>query len=257
MEGRSGKVVVRLSETTLGGTAMHGMPGLQPGRFAHLSVTDSGIGIDPAIRERIFDPFFSTKPVGQGTGLGLAVVNGIVQAHEGATEVESQPGKGATFHVYLPAVQETPECGAAEEAPVHAQGRGRRVLFLDDNEELVSALVKTLSRQGYRVSGHTVPEAALDAVRAEPQAYDVFVSDHKMPGMSGLDVARELSRIRPDLPVIIISGYVDNELQRMARELGVRRLLHKLHTLDELVEVIDQLTAGSVGASAALGRTTR
>jgi CheY-like chemotaxis protein len=102
-----------------------------------------------------------------------------------------------------------------------------------------------------------VPEAALDAVRAEPQAYDVFVSDHKMPGMSGLEVARELSRIRPDLPVIIISGYVDNELQFMARELGVRRLLHKLHTLDELVEVIDQLTAGSVGASAALGRTTR
>ena len=257
MESRSGKVVVRLTETTLGGTAMHGMPGLQPGRFAHLSVTDSGIGIDPAIRERIFDPFFSTKPVGQGTGLGLAVVNGIVQAHEGAIEVESQPGKGATFHVYLPAVQGTPGHGAAEEAPVYAQGRGRRVLFLDDNEELVSALVKTLSRQGYRVSGHTVPEAALDAVRAEPQAYDVFVSDHKMPGMSGLEVARELSRIRPDLPVIIISGYVDNELQFMARELGVRRLLHKLHTLDELVEVIDQLTAGSVGASAALGRTTR
>jgi PAS domain S-box-containing protein len=242
MEGRSGKIVVSLSGTTLSAAAMHGTPGLQPGRFAHMSVSDSGIGIDPAIRERIFDPFFSTKPAGEGTGLGLAVVNGIVQAHEGAIEVESQPGKGATFHVYLPAAQETQEHVAAEEPPVHAHSRSRRVLFLDDNEELVSALVKTLSRQGYRVNGHTAPNAALDAVRAEPQAYDVFVSDHKMPGMSGLDVARELSRIRPDLPVIIISGYVDNDLQRTARELGVRRLLHKLHTLDELVEVIDQLT---------------
>jgi CheY-like chemotaxis protein len=103
-----------------------------------------------------------------------------------------------------------------------------------------------LSRLGYRASGHTVPQAALDAVRAEPQTVDVFVSDYKIPGMSGLDVARELSRIRPDLPVVIISGYIDNELQRTAREVGVRRVLYKLHTLDELADVIDQLTADSV-----------
>jgi signal transduction histidine kinase/CheY-like chemotaxis protein len=246
MEGRSGKIPVRLSGTTLSAAAMHGSPGRQPGRFAHFSVSDSGIGIDPAIRERIFDPFFSTKPVGQGTGLGLAVVHGIVQAHGGAIEVESRHGEGATFHVYLPAAQETQEQGAADEASVRASGRRRHVLFLDDNEELVSALAQTLSRQGYRVSSHTVPEAALDAVRAEPQTYDVFVSDHKMPRMSGLDVARELSCIRPDLPVIIISGHIDGELQRMARELGVRHLLHKLHTLDDLVEAIDQLTGDPV-----------
>jgi len=245
MEGRSGIVVVRLSDTTLSAAETRRMPGLQPGRFAQLSVTDSGIGIDPAIRDRIFDPFFSTKRVSEGTGLGLAVVNGIVQAHEGFIDLESRPGEGATFHVYLPAAQETSAHGVGDEASVPAHGRGRRVLFLDDNEELVSALVQTLSRQGFRVNGYTVPEAALDAVRAEPQTYDLIVSDYKMPGMSGLDVARELSRIRPDLPVIIISGYVDDELQRAARELGVRRLLHKLHTLDELVEVIDQLTADS------------
>jgi PAS domain S-box-containing protein len=249
MAGRSGKIVVRLSENTLSAAATRGMPGIQPGRFAHLSVSDSGIGIDPAIRDRIFDPFFSTKRASEGTGLGLAVVNGIVQAHEGFIDVESRPGEGTTFHVYLPAAQETPERHAAGEARVRAHGRGRRVLFLDDNQELVTALVQTLSRQGYCVSGHTTQEAALDAVRAEPQAYDVFVSDYKMPRMSGLDVTRELSRIRPDLPVIIISGYVDDELQRMARELGVRRLLHKLHALDDLVEVIGQVTGdpSSVG----------
>jgi CheY-like chemotaxis protein len=211
-----------------------------------LSVSDSGIGIDPAVRERIFDPFFSTKPAGEGTGLGLAVVHGIVRAHEGAIDVESQPGKGTTFHIYLPAAQGTAEPGAADEAPVRAHGRGRHVLFLDDNEELVSAMVRTLPRHGYRVSGHTVAEAALDAVRAAPQEYDLIVTDYKMPGLSGLDVARELSRIRPDLPVVIISGYVDDELRRRARELGVRQVLHKLHTLDELFEVIDRLTGNAV-----------
>jgi CheY-like chemotaxis protein len=245
MEGRSGKIVVRLSENTLSAAATRGMPGIQPGRFAHLSVLDSGIGIDPAIRDRIFDPFFSTKRVSEGTGLGLAVVNGIVQAHEGFIDVESQPGEGATFHIYLPAAQETRRRGDAAEASVRARGRSRRVLFLDDNEELVSASVQMLSRQGYRASGHTAPEAALDAVRAEPQTYDAVVSDYKIQSMSGLEVARELSRIRPDLPVILISGYIDDELQRMAREAGVRRLLHKLHALDDLVDVIDQVIGDS------------
>jgi CheY-like chemotaxis protein len=120
------------------------------------------------------------------------------------------------------------------------------VLFLDDNKELVSAMERTLPRHGYRVSGHTVAEAALDAVRAAPREYDLIVTDYKMPRLSGLDVARELSRIRPDLPVVIISGYVDDELRRTARELGVRQVLHKLHTLDELFEAIDRLTGNAV-----------
>lgn len=257
MEGKSGKIVVRLHDTTLDATAMQRLPGLQPGRFAHLSVTDSGIGIDPAIRHRIFDPFFSTKRVGEGTGLGLAVVDGIVRAHDAFIDVDSRSGEGATFHVYLPAAREDPAHVSNQEASIRAPAPRRRVLFLDDNEELVSAMVQTLSRQGYRVNGHTIPEAALDAVRADPQAYDVFVSDYKMPRMSGLGVARELSRIRPDLPVIIISGYVDEELQRLARELGVRRLLYKLHTLDELVDIIDQLNDDFVASLQPRGAITR
>jgi len=245
MEGRSGEIVIHLSEITSSAAAIQRVPGLRPGRYAKLSVTDSGIGIDPAIRDRIFDPFFSTKGANEGTGLGLAVVNGIVQAHQGFIDVESRPGEGATFRVYLPAAQETSAHAAGEKASARAPGRGRRVIFLDDNEELVSAMVQMLSRLDYRASGYTVPQAALEAVRAEPQTVDAFVSDYKIPGMSGLEVARELSRIRPDLPVVIISGYVDDELQRMAREAGVRRVLHKLHTLDELADVIDQLTADS------------
>ena len=246
MNGVSGRIVLGLSDVTLEAAATRLLPDLLPGRYVHLRLSDSGSGIDPEIRARIFEPFFSTKPVGQGTGLGLAVVHGIVKAHQGAIDVESRPGMGTTFHVYLPAAQEDLAHGAVEEAYNRTHGRDRHVLFLDDNEALVSATVQSMSRRGFRMSGHTVPEAALDAVRAAPRAYDVFVSDHKMPRLSGLDLARELSRIRPDLPIIIVSGYVDEELQRAARELGARRVIYKLHTLDELIDTIDQVTGDSV-----------
>lgn len=250
MEGASGRIVIGLAGVVLSQSEARRMPGLAPGRFARLSVSDAGPGIDPAVLERIFDPFFSTKPPGQGTGLGLSVVHGIVRAHEGAIEVESEPGKGATFYAYFPEARRGAERGSADEGSDPASGGGRRVFFLDDNQELVSAVVRTLSRRGYRVTGQTVPELALAAVRADPQAFDVFVSDYKMPGLSGLDVAREVSHVRPDLPVIIISGYVDDELQRKARELGVRRVLSKVNPLDELIEAIDKL----IGASAAQRR---
>jgi len=232
MRGSSGRIVVRLSAITLEAHAMPALAGLQPGRFARLSVSDSGTGIDPQIRERIFEPFFSTKSIGEGTGLGLAIVHGIVQAHQGAIDVQSEPGKGTTFHIYLPAARPR-------------AGRRRHVIFLDDDQAVVSAMARMLSRHGYRVSGHTVAEQALEAVRAAPQAYDLFVSDYVMPRLSGLDVARELSRIRPDLPVVIFSGHIDAELQHKARELGVRALLNKLNPAEELLAATDRLTGKS------------
>jgi len=229
MQGRSGRIAVKLSGITPEAADMHAVDGVQPRGFARLSVSDSGTGIDPRIRERIFEPFFSTKSVGEGTGLGLAVVHGIVQAHEGAIEVQSEPGTGTTFHIVLPAAQPPAE-------------RHCHVLFLDDSEALVSAMVRMLSRRGYRVSGHTLAEQALEAVRAAPQAYDLVVSDCFMPGLSGLDVAREVARIRPDLPVVILSGRIDVELQRKARELGVREVLNKLDPQEELLRVTARLT---------------
>jgi signal transduction histidine kinase/ActR/RegA family two-component response regulator len=240
--GDSGRIVIGVSGIALGEEALHLTPGLRPGEYAHLSVSDSGIGIEPLIRERLFEPFFSTKPVGEGTGLGLAIVHGIVQAHEGTIEVESELGRGTIFHIYLPATPERSERRLGEREAVRTRGKGRHVLFLDDNRELTHAMERSLPRHGFRVSSYTVPEAALDAVRAAPQAYDLILTDYKLPGLSGLDVAREISRIRPDLPVVVISGYVDDELRRMARALGVRQVLNKLHTLDELVGTIDRLT---------------
>ncbi len=242
MSGRPGRIRVCLAGVTLDVAGTSAIPGLKPGRFARLSVSDSGAGIHPEIRERIFDPFFSTKSIGEGTGLGLTVVHGIVQAHEGAIDVQSQLGKGATFHIYLPAAQPAAAPEAAAAAPARTHGGGRHVLFLDDNEALVSAMVRMLSRHGYRVSGHTVPEEALDAVRAAPREYDLFVSDAIMPRWSGLDVARELSKIRPDLPIAIFAGHIDAELVRKAHALGIRQLLNKLNASEELLDAIDRLT---------------
>jgi PAS domain S-box-containing protein len=240
-----GNITVRACGVAAGPGGEAALRGLPSGPYARLSVSDCGAGIDPAIQGRIFEPFFSTKSAGEGTGLGLAIVHGIVRAHEGAIDLKSEPGKGATFHVYFPAVQATMQGSAAAAPAPRAPGRGRHVLFLDDNETLVSAMVRSLSRRGYRVSGYSSPEEALQAVREKPRSYDVVVTDYMMPGRSGLDVAREVAAVRPDLPVIIFSGHIDEDLRRRARELGVRQLLGKLDAPDELTEAIDRLTAGA------------
>jgi PAS domain S-box-containing protein len=243
-----GRITVSTSGVQAGPGGEAAISGLPTGPYARLSISDSGRGIDPAIQGRIFEPFFSTKSVGEGTGLGLAIVHGIVRAHEGAIDLKSEPGMGTTFHVYFPAVQTTRQPATLAEASARAPAHGRHVLFLDDSEALVSAMVRSLSRRGYRVSGYSRPEEALHALREKPRTYDVVVSDYIMPGMSGLDVAREVAAIRPDLPVVLFSGHIDDELRRKARELGVRQLLGKLDAADELTEAIDRLTAPQPGS---------
>jgi PAS domain S-box-containing protein len=252
MGARSGRITVSTSGVMAGHGGEAAISGLPSGPYARLSISDSGSGIDPAIQGRIFEPFFSTKSAGEGTGLGLAIVHGIVRAHEGAIDLKSEPGKGTTFHVYFPAVQSTAQHGTPAEAAARAPGLGRHVLFLDDSEALVSAMVRSLSRRGYRVSGYSRPEEALQALREQPRTYDVVVSDYLMPGMTGLDVAREVAAIRPDLPVVLFSGHIDDELRRRARELGVRQLLGKLDAADELTEAIDRLAGSDRGADASL-----
>ncbi len=243
MEGHADRIDIRLDGITLDAEAARVDPTLRPGHFARLSVTDTGAGMDAATLERIFEPFFTTKPVGQGVGLGLSVVHGIVKAHGGAITVTSQPGSGTTFSLYFPAA-EAPEQPAAPEVaapkPLPAAG-GQHVLYLDDEEGLVSLVTRLLELLGYRVSGYTRPEEALAAVRADPGQFDLVVTDLNMPGMSGLDVARALSRLRPDLPVVLVSGYITDELRGAALEAGVRELIYKPNTFEELGEVVQRL----------------
>jgi CheY-like chemotaxis protein len=199
--------------------------------------------MDAATLEHIFDPFFTTKPVGQGTGLGLSVVHGIATAHGSAVTVTSRPGAGTTFSLYFPAAHapqrsSAPEDTAAESLPAPA---GQHVLYLDDEESLVFLVTRLLERLGYRVSGYTRAEEALAAVRADPTQFDLVVTDLNMPGMTGLDVARAVSRLRPDLPVVLTSGYITDELRAAALHAGVRELVYKPNTVEELCAVVQRL----------------
>jgi len=248
MEGRAGRIEIRLDEVVLDAAAAGSLPGLQPGRHARLGISDNGKGMDAATQARIFEPFFTTKALGHGTGLGLAVVHGIVKAHLGAITIHSALGEGATFQLYFPAVA-APHAEALPEpaAPDPARGSGQHVLYVDDDEAMVFLVIRMLEGLGYRVSGYGRAEAALAAVRAHPGDFDLAVTDFNMPGLSGLEVAQELARIRADLPVVITSGYITEELSAAARAAGVRHLVYKPNTVDELSGTIQRLlgTAGT------------
>jgi CheY-like chemotaxis protein len=208
--------------------------------------------MDLATRSRIFEPFFTTKPVGEGTGLGLAVVHGIVHEHDASISVQSAPGKGATFRIYFPAAQakdaeakqRTPEPDTAVESgdrPLVLEGEGKHVLYLDDDEAIVFLMTRLLERQGYRVSGHTDAGEALAAVRAGPNEYDLVVTYYNMPGTSGLEVARALREIRADLPVALASGYITEELREKAPAAGVRELIYKPDTVEDFCQTVARL----------------
>jgi nitrogen-specific signal transduction histidine kinase len=172
-----------------------------------LTVTDTGCGIAAADIDRIFDPFFTMKEVGVGTGLGLSLVHGIVTELGGAIEVTSAPGKGSRFAVYLP--RDGDVDGPARLAPAAIpQGQRQRVLVVDDEEPLVEIATRTLAGLGYVPTGYTSSEVALAAFRASPGDFDALLTDERMPGMSGTELIREVRRIRDTLPIVIMSGYL-------------------------------------------------
>lgn len=233
LDGGVGRVEVGLSAVHYAGS---------PAR-AHLWVRDEGSGIDAATRSRLFEPFFTTKPQGQGTGLGLAVAHGIVLAHQGEIQVDSQPGIGSCFHLYLPLLQggELP----AEPAPepgVTAVGQGQHIVYVDDDEVMRLTVQSLLQRQGWRVSLCAEPEQALSLAQAG--GVDLLVSDYNMPACTGLELARRLALAAPALPVLISSGHVTEALLAEARSLGVRGLIHKEQTFEELAPLVRQVLGG-------------
>jgi len=212
---------------------------LRSGKYARLTVRDNGSGMDETTRLRIFEPFFTTKPVGQGTGLGLAVVHGIARAHEATIEVESAPGEGSRFRIYFPALDapvEAIESPKTDLAPVC--GAGKRILYVDDEEAITFLMKRLLERQGFHVTGYTDPREALAAVSLDPGQFDLVVTDYNMPGMSGLAVAEVLRKIRADLPVVLASGYITEELRRKAPAAGIRELIYKPNTADDLCATV-------------------
>lgn len=242
MEGRSGEITVALREVTLDASQGLRLGGLASGSYACLSVADNGPGMDDATQQRIFEPFFTTKAPGAGTGLGLAVVHGIVKAHRGTIALNSRPGEGARFDVYLPLASGSdampPTLAEAPAAPA-AVPQGKHVIYIDDYEALVFLVGRLLRKQGYRASTFESGEAAVQWLRDHPgEPVDLVVTDQNMPGMSGVDVAREVRQLRPDLRVAIVSGHVNDKLMNDAHDAGVSDVLGKQDSMDALGESI-------------------
>ena len=243
--GKPGRVAVALASVELDGAAARQLgAGLTPGSYARIAVEDNGRGMDAGTRARIFEPFFTTKPVGEGTGLGLAVAHGIIAAHGGVIRVQTAPEQGSTFEIYLPRSAETLTGDRPPPLAIAHRGHGERVLYIDDDEVMVVMVERMLERLGYHVTCLHDPARAIEFVRAAPRDVDIVVSDLNMPELSGLDVARALHGIRPELPVIISSGNLPDQLQGEARQAGVRALVHKQYTLEELGGVIHWVLAG-------------
>ena len=198
---------------------------LPDGGYVRLSVKDTGTGISPQVLERIFDPFFTTKEVGVGTGLGLSLVHGIVTDLGGGIEVESRPGEGATFTVYLPWQSSVQAPEPVQE--VVAGGDGEIVLLVDDEEALVRLGEEMIANLGYEPVGFTSSTAALEAFRASPGRFDAVLSDEAMPDMTGSELARAIRAIRGDIPIVLMSGYVTPALAHRARDAGVLDVLAK------------------------------
>ncbi|MBU1156853.1 MAG: PAS domain S-box protein, partial [Proteobacteria bacterium] len=220
-EMRVGLVKVEVSEAQ----AQDISPDMEPGPYLRLSVRDSGQGISPEHLPRIFDPFFTTKEVGKGTGMGLSVVHGLVQAHGGFITAESRPGEGSLFAVYLPVI----DAPIAQEKPLEPElPHGReRILFVDDEEPIAELGRQLLSRLGYQVTAVTSSIQALEAYRADPGGYDLVLTDYTMPEMTGDKLTKELLKINPRLPVIICTGYSERVDTLKARELGARDFVFK------------------------------
>ncbi len=239
----AGVVEIRLECVEVDAELKRQSPDLALGPYVRLSVVDHGCGMDKATQERIFEPFFTTKAAGKGTGLGLSVVHGIVKSHDGALVVSSRPGAGSSFQVYLPAIEQ--HCGGAQ-APTDRtpEARGEHILYLDDEESLVYLSGRLLESFGYRVSGFTDPVHALQAFRLRPMDYDAVVSVIAMPGMSGVEFAREVLRGRPGVPLVLISGYFKPEDVQAARELGVTELVLKPNSVEGLARVLHRVLSG-------------
>ncbi len=209
----------------------------QPGRYVQLSVSDTGCGMDRATVKRIFDPFFTTKPVGEGTGLGLAVVHGIMKSHDGGISVYSEPGKGTVFHLYFPVMKTQAVVPEKAVSPIPL-GQGEHILLVDDEESLTSLGKKMLEGLGYNVTMKTSAIEALAAVREKPDAFNLVITDLSMPAMDGLNLGVEMLQIRPGLPIILMTGYSGSLNVEKVRALGFRELLEKPSTVRTMAETV-------------------
>jgi len=238
-EGGVLAVCINTVDVDKGFTRTH--PNLSPGKYLKLTISDTGSGIPREIIDKIFEPYFTTKDEGQGTGLGLAVVHGIVTACGGAITVYSEPGEGTEFNLYFPALDVKPE-EVSTKAPA-VEGGHERVLFIDDEQAIVELGVEILEYYGYTVTSCTHPAKALELLRNDPQAFDLVITDMTMPGMTGDQLAQAILELRPDMPIILCTGFSERINAGKARLPGIKKILKKPFFPNDLARAIFEVLA--------------
>jgi signal transduction histidine kinase/ActR/RegA family two-component response regulator len=236
METDGGLLTVEVSELELNDSNVNRWPELGPGRYVKLTVSDTGCGIEPEIMERIFDPYFTTKPQGKGTGLGMALVHGTVKNHGGAIHVNSVRGAGTKVEMLFPQIQAV----AKKPHPKSASfpGGNERIFFVDDEPELIELGLGFLTKLGYHVDTASDSVEALQRFRNDPMRYDLIISDLSMPEMAGDRMLSEMLALRPDLPVILCTGYTDRVTEETVKGMGIQAMLYKPLALNELAKQV-------------------
>jgi len=225
MREKGGTLKVSLVQEDLDSEAAAPYTNLNPGSYLKLTVSDTGSGIDDETKQKIFEPYFTTKDPGEGTGMGLALVHGIVKSYGGDITVESEPGKGTTFNVYLPRVKA--DVSPVEEPLVKLPKGTERILFVDDEKSAIDAIQPMLKILGYKVTAQTSSIEALEAFRSNSQSFDLVITDMTMPNMTGKDLAKELMSIRADIPIILCTGFSEQIDEKRAKEIGISAYVMK------------------------------
>lgn len=227
MEKEKGILRISLYRKEISDKEIAGEPGVLPGPFIVLVVSDTGHGMDQATIERIFDPYFTTKEAGKGTGLGLAVIHGIINEYHGFIRVKSEPGKGTTFYVYIPALEEETSSPAEIETEEPLLTGTERILFIDDETMIVNLNKTILERLGYEVTAITESLEALEKIRTDPDQFDVIITDQTMPHLTGSELAQEVLKIKPNMPIILCTGYSSVLSEKEALAIGIKKYVRK------------------------------
>jgi PAS domain S-box-containing protein len=252
MKGQSGKFEIQVNCMDIDEATAESLLGIAPGPYVRISVGDTGHGMDAQTLQRVFEPFFTTKSKGEGTGLGLAVVYGIVERYRGAITVYSEPGKGTVFHLYFP-VADAPAADTATATIAALPGNGERILYVDDDEALVFMMKRMLLRLNYQVAGFQDPREALEVFKANPYGFDLAITDMSMPHIDGPALVHELHAIRPDFPIVMVTGYIRPSDLEQARDLGIKELILKPNTVHEMGETLHRILEELGEESASVG----
>jgi CheY-like chemotaxis protein len=216
---------------------------LKPGPYIRLQVKDTGCGMDKLALERIFEPYFTTKAKGEGTGLGLAVVHGIVSGYQGRILVESEPDQGATFDIYLPRMTRSGKRKRVVDTKPLPRGT-ERILFVDDELALVEIGRALLSRLGYDVVTRTSSIEAFELFRAQPDRFDLIITDMTMPNLTGLDLSQKMLKIRPALPIILCTGFSESISEEKVKQIGIREFVMKPLVMKDMAHTLRQVLDG-------------